>query len=134
MSYLYVNDKSYEFETGKSLLDIIQMNHLGMESPCGGKGICGKCKTKILNGDINNLTNEELKFLSDLCGKKMSVLLDEILSQLTATGSAFKSANLSFERSFSDVIISFSGASRVVSGISKNEAEMHREIKEQLEN
>lgn len=65
MSYLYVNDKSYEFKTGKNLLDIIQMNHLGMESPCGGKGICGKCKIKILNGDINNLTNEELKFLTN---------------------------------------------------------------------
>lgn len=65
MSYLYVNDKSYEFEKGKNLLDIIQMNHLGMESPCGGKGICGKCKIKILNGDINNLTNEELKFLTN---------------------------------------------------------------------
>lgn len=64
MSLLYDGDKSYKFEVGRNLLDIIQSNNLGMESPCGGKGICGKCKVKVLSGDINPLTNEELKFLS----------------------------------------------------------------------
>jgi uncharacterized 2Fe-2S/4Fe-4S cluster protein (DUF4445 family) len=64
MSFLYADDKSFEFEIGSNLLDIIQSNNLGMESPCGGKGICGKCKIQIISGDINDLTNEELKFLS----------------------------------------------------------------------
>jgi len=41
---------------------IIQVNHqtplidvlheFGIEFPCGGKGTCGKCKVKLLNGDI----------------------------------------------------------------------------------
>lgn len=64
MSLLYNGDNSYKFEVGRNLLDIIQSNNLGMESPCGGKGLCGKCKMKILSGDINPLTDEELKFLS----------------------------------------------------------------------
>ena len=64
MSFLYTGDKSYEFEIGNNLLDIIQSHNLGMESPCGGKGFCGKCKIKILSGDINDLTKEELKFLT----------------------------------------------------------------------
>ncbi|EQK43414.1 2Fe-2S iron-sulfur cluster binding domain protein [[Clostridium] bifermentans ATCC 638] len=64
MSLLYDGDKSYKFEVGRNLLDIIQSNNLGMESPCGGKGLCGKCKVKVLSGNINSLTNEEFKFLS----------------------------------------------------------------------
>lgn len=64
MSLLYDGDKSYKFEVGRNLLDIIQSNNLGMESPCGGKGLCGKCKVKVLSGNINPLTNEEFKFLS----------------------------------------------------------------------
>ncbi|MGL5641501.1 MAG: 2Fe-2S iron-sulfur cluster-binding protein, partial [Paraclostridium sp.] len=64
MSILYANNESYEFKIGSSLLDIIQSNGLGMESPCGGKGLCGKCKIQVLDGDINELSEEELKFLS----------------------------------------------------------------------
>lgn len=64
MSFLYIGDKGYEFKIGNNILEIIQNNNLGMESPCGGKGLCGKCKIKVLNGDINPLTKEELKFLS----------------------------------------------------------------------
>ena len=64
MNFLYVGGESYEFELGSNLLEIIQNNDLGMESPCGGKGLCGKCKVQIVNGTINELTNEELKFLS----------------------------------------------------------------------
>lgn len=64
MSLLYIDNESYEFKIGSSLLDIIQSNGLGMESPCGGKGLCGKCKIQVLEGDINKLSEEELKFLS----------------------------------------------------------------------
>lgn len=64
MSFLYTDNESYEFKVGSSLLDIIQSNNLGMESPCGGKGLCGKCKIQVLDGDINEFSKEELKFLS----------------------------------------------------------------------
>lgn len=65
MSYLHINNKQYKFTQGKSLLSIIQENNLGMESPCGGKGTCGKCKIKIIDGNINDLTQEELRFLNE---------------------------------------------------------------------
>ncbi|MDO7205173.1 hypothetical protein Q5M85_14575 [Paraclostridium bifermentans] len=38
MSLLYDGDKSYKFEVGRNLLDIIQSNNLGMESPLWWKG------------------------------------------------------------------------------------------------
>ncbi|WP_077368314.1 ASKHA domain-containing protein [Anaerosalibacter sp. Marseille-P3206] len=55
---------SCNYREGESLLDILQGNGAIIESPCGGKGYCGKCKVQILDGDINGLTEEELKHLS----------------------------------------------------------------------
>jgi uncharacterized 2Fe-2S/4Fe-4S cluster protein (DUF4445 family) len=37
-------------ERGTSLLDIL--HEFGVEFPCGGKGTCGKCKVKILQGTL----------------------------------------------------------------------------------
>ncbi|MBS5787461.1 MAG: DUF4445 domain-containing protein [Clostridioides difficile] len=65
MNYLYINNDKYEFNIGMNLLDLIQKNKLGLESPCGGNGTCGKCKLKIINGNVNDLTDDELKFLTD---------------------------------------------------------------------
>ena len=65
MNYLHINNEKYEFKQGSNLLNIIQENKLGMESPCGGKGTCGKCKIKVIDGNINDLTDEEIKFLTE---------------------------------------------------------------------
>jgi uncharacterized 2Fe-2S/4Fe-4S cluster protein (DUF4445 family) len=35
---------------GSSLIDVL--HEFGVEFPCGGKGICGKCKVKLLQGEI----------------------------------------------------------------------------------
>ncbi len=37
-------NKVIEFEAGKSILDIMHSAGLAIESPCGGKGICGRCR------------------------------------------------------------------------------------------
>ena len=42
--------KEISAERGTSLIDIL--HELGVEFPCGGKGSCGKCKVKILQGEI----------------------------------------------------------------------------------
>ena len=36
---------------GTSLIDVL--HEFGVEFPCGGKGSCGKCKVKLLQGEIN---------------------------------------------------------------------------------
>ena len=36
---------------GTSLIDVL--HEFGVEFPCGGKGSCGKCKVKVLKGEIN---------------------------------------------------------------------------------
>ena len=45
------------YETGLSLLQIIQAEDLIVSAPCGGNGTCGKCKVKVKNkGFVNSCT------------------------------------------------------------------------------
>ena len=42
-----------------NLLDCLRSSGILLESPCNGKGICGKCKVKILSGAVSALTEQE---------------------------------------------------------------------------
>lgn len=55
----------YPFTKGTSLLEILQDHGLMIESPCGGKGTCGKCKVAIIHGAVNPPTDEEVNHLTD---------------------------------------------------------------------
>lgn len=53
---------------GENLLDVLRNNKISIGSHCNGKGTCGKCKVKIINGlkegnclDLKHLTKEELE-------------------------------------------------------------------------
>lgn len=48
----------------KTILQCIRELGIQLESPCNGKGICGKCKIRIKNGEVNKITKEEIDFLS----------------------------------------------------------------------
>jgi uncharacterized 2Fe-2S/4Fe-4S cluster protein (DUF4445 family) len=57
-----------DVEEGKNLLEILRENEFFPDSPCSGKGICGKCKVKVKRGlqdptslDMRHLTKEELE-------------------------------------------------------------------------
>jgi uncharacterized 2Fe-2S/4Fe-4S cluster protein (DUF4445 family) len=54
---LWVNDDT-------PLIDVI--HQYGIEFPCGGKGTCGKCKVKVLEGDIEETEFHRQK-LQQLC-------------------------------------------------------------------
>lgn len=60
---VYPDGKLIEYTYGKNLLDILQDKGIILESPCGGKGTCGKCRVKILSGKVNEITEEEKKRL-----------------------------------------------------------------------
>lgn len=44
--------KTYTYEPGKSLLDILLEQKIFVDNPCNGKGVCGKCRVKILSGSL----------------------------------------------------------------------------------
>mgnify|MGYP000873549942 FL=1 len=60
------NNKTIEYVPGKSLLDILRKKDFLTESPCGGKGICGKCKIHVLKGKLPPVTDTEKIFLSSM--------------------------------------------------------------------
>ncbi len=53
----------YEYEPGKSLLEILLDHNLFIDNSCNGKGICGKCKIRIKSGDVGEVSPTELRFL-----------------------------------------------------------------------
>lgn len=57
-----------DIEPGEKLLNVLRDNKISIDSHCNGKGTCGKCKVKIVNGlkehtylDLKHLTREELE-------------------------------------------------------------------------
>lgn len=51
--------KEYEYEAGESLLEILLSKQIFVDNPCNGKGVCGKCRVRILNGDAPEATATE---------------------------------------------------------------------------
>lgn len=54
-------DISYVNRAGETILEAIRAAGITLAAPCGGKGICGKCRVKMLIGEGNPLTEEECK-------------------------------------------------------------------------
>lgn len=57
-------DMEVDGSTGASILDIMRLNGVDLEAPCGGKGVCGKCRVIIESGNDNKWSEEEIKFFS----------------------------------------------------------------------
>ena len=47
-----------------SLMERLRTDGVLLESPCNGKGLCGKCKVRILSGEVSAPTESERKLLS----------------------------------------------------------------------
>lgn len=56
--------KTYEYDPGKSLLEILLTERIFIDNPCNGKGVCGKCRIRILSGNVEEPSSTELRFLT----------------------------------------------------------------------
>lgn len=55
----------YRIEAGKeTLLMALRSQGVSLEAPCNGKHLCGKCKLRVLSGQVSPMTQEELALLS----------------------------------------------------------------------
>ena len=60
---LTINDKKeIDAESGNTLLSTLQANGVFLSSACGGKGSCGQCKCRVLEGGGNILPTETVHF------------------------------------------------------------------------
>ena len=59
------NDKKILYSNGETLLEILLREGFFIDNPCNGKGTCGKCRLKILEGDIEEPTVTEKKLISE---------------------------------------------------------------------
>lgn len=57
--------RELNFAVGQSLHDIILGGGDHIENPCSGKGTCGKCRVRVVNGILPAPTDAEKRFLSD---------------------------------------------------------------------
>lgn len=60
-----------------NILESLRSSGIYLESPCNGKGLCGKCKVKILSGKVSGLTHQEQKILTKeeiACGIRLACL------------------------------------------------------------
>lgn len=55
--------KEYDYEPGASLLEILLAQNIFIDNPCNGKGVCGKCKVRIVSGEVGEASSTELRFL-----------------------------------------------------------------------
>ena len=55
-----------------NLLECLRLEDLLPESPCNGKGICGKCRVRVLSGDVSPLTEQEKKRVLEDAHRKSS--------------------------------------------------------------
>lgn len=57
--------KECEISAEETLLEAAGKAGILLDGSCGGAGICGKCKIKILSGTCTELTTEEIQYLSE---------------------------------------------------------------------
>lgn len=71
---------SIEVEDGVSLLEAVsKIKDIHIDASCGGKGTCGKCKVKILKGELSEPSELERKFLSSkelVSAYRLSCMID----------------------------------------------------------
>ena len=70
--------KTFEYTAGGTLLEILLEQRIFVDNPCNGKGVCGKCRVKILKGKMQAPGETEQKLLKaeELdCGIRLSCLI-----------------------------------------------------------
>ncbi|MDO4553887.1 MAG: ASKHA domain-containing protein [Lachnospiraceae bacterium] len=59
------DNKKCEINEEENLLKAAEKAGVLIDGSCGGAGLCGKCKVRIVSGFANDLTDEEERILSD---------------------------------------------------------------------
>lgn len=56
-------NKSFQYVPGKNLLQLLLEHEVLVDNPCNGKGSCGKCKIRLIEGTLPDMSETEKKLL-----------------------------------------------------------------------
>lgn len=62
--FIEKENKIVEAKENKTLMDVLLEENIFVDNACNGKGVCGKCKIKLISGDLGELSETEKKLLS----------------------------------------------------------------------
>lgn len=84
--------KEIECSKGDNLLDVIRDNKIFIDAPCNGSMVCGKCKVKLINGNVDSemnvhISNEERNqgYILSCASKIIEDIEIEIPSKLSSS-------------------------------------------------
>lgn len=62
--FIEKENKIIETKENKTLMDVLLDENIFVDNACNGKGVCGKCKIKLISGNLGELSETEKKLLS----------------------------------------------------------------------
>lgn len=67
MPNIFIKNKNrmIDYVPNKDLLQMLLENEIFVDNPCNGKGLCGKCKIRLLEGKLPAISETEGKLLKD---------------------------------------------------------------------
>ena len=54
------NPVSIECNPGDNLLELARRANVAIDAPCSGNGSCGKCRVKLLEGELESLKSRHI--------------------------------------------------------------------------
>lgn len=56
--------KTYPYDDERTLLEnLSEHKEISISAPCGGVGLCGKCRVRIISGQVNQISQQEQRLL-----------------------------------------------------------------------
>ena len=91
-----VNDKDVRIEAlqGENLLETARRANVAIDAPCSGNGACGKCKVKLISGELNSPKTRHISDEEYAAGWRLSCvskLVSDITVEVPDIASAYRS-------------------------------------------
>jgi len=79
--FININGHSCESLHGETVLEALVRGGIALSAPCGGRGICGKCRLTLIEGSVClTETGTEVKTSSSFCACRAQALSDIVVS------------------------------------------------------